>query len=51
MSEEIVKQLTDAYDDAVRDLSLEEAIDVASQVNSYIEAALMGLEDDLENQG
>lgn len=48
--EEIVEQVGEAYDEAVRDLSVEEAIEVAEGVHSHITAALAGLREDLEQQ-
>lgn len=44
--DEIIEKLTDAYDEAVADLSLEEATEVAEGVHAYVEAALYGLRED-----
>lgn len=42
----ILQGLTDAYDEAVSELPLEEAIEVAEGLSSYVESALMGLRED-----
>jgi len=49
--EEIIEELGNIYDDAVADLTLEEAIEVAEGFGSYIEAALAGLREDDKEKG
>jgi hypothetical protein len=43
---QIAEEITDAYDDAVADLPLEDAMEVAEQVSAYMAGALAGLRED-----
>ncbi len=45
--QEIIDEITGAYDDAVADLSIEEAIEIAEGVEAFVSAALAGLREDL----
>jgi hypothetical protein len=45
-TDQIAEEITDAYDAAVSDLSLEDAMEVAEQVAAYMTGALAGLRED-----
>lgn len=45
--DEIVERLAEAYDDAVRDLSVDDAMEVAGSLISYLRSALDGLREDV----
>jgi hypothetical protein len=49
MNDDILQDLTDAYDAAVAELPLDDAIEVAEGLSSYVESALMGLREDAAN--
>lgn len=48
-NEQISEKIAEVYDDATRDLPLEDAIEVAENVMLSMQFALMGLREDQKN--